>query len=154
MAKKGSPDRFLIRNKKAGFRFEFLEKLECGLELKGSEVKSLRAGQAALAEAFAIIVDSEMWLIGCHINAYDPAHARNHDPTRKRRLLAHRREILKWEPKVKMEGLTLVPLDIHFNDRGYIKVTVALAKGKTVGDKRRTLKKRDAQREIDRAMRR
>lgn len=154
MAKKRPPERYIVRNKKAGFRFEFLEKLECGIELKGSEVKSLRAGQVTLGEAYAVINDAQMWLIGCHISPYDPAHSANHEPTRKRKLLAHRREILKWEPKVKTEGLTLVPLEMHFNDRGFIKVTIALAKGKTVGDKRQTLKKRDAQREIDRAMRR
>ncbi len=142
------------RNKKASFKFEWLEKLECGIVLRGTEVKSLRVGQASLEEAYARIEDDELWMIGFHIPPYEHGNVQNHDPTRRRKLLLHRREISRLGQKVVLRGLTLVPLDVHFNERGLAKVTLALARGKTTHDKRQVLQKRDAQREMDRAMRR
>jgi SsrA-binding protein len=141
-------------NRKAGFRFEILEKIECGITLLGSEVKSLRDRNASIDEAYVRIDGEELWLIGAHIAPYTFANTRNHEPLRKRKLLVHKHEIRKLRPKVEQKGLTLVPMRIFFNTRGLAKVTIALARGKTLGDKRRTIKARDDKREMDRAMRR
>ncbi len=153
--KKSKPDsQNVVQNKAARFRYEILERMECGMALKGTEVKSLRNRQASLEEAFARIQGEELWLFGCHINLYSQGNVQNHEPTRPRKLLAHKREIRKWIPQVKAKGLTIVPLDIHFNTRGLAKITLALVRGKTFADKRQDIKKREHKREIDRAMRR
>ena len=144
----------VVQNKAARFRYEILERMECGMALKGTEVKSLRNRQASLEEAFARIEGEELWLIGCHINLYAEGNVQNHEPTRPRKLLAHKREIRKWIPQVKAKGLTIVPLDIHFNTRGLAKITLALVRGKTFADKRQDIRKREHQREMERAMRR
>lgn len=143
-----------IHNKKARFHFEVLEKVEAGIALTGSEVKSLRAGQASLEEAYARLRGSEMMLIGCNIAPYPMAGYAQHAPKRERKLLLHRQEIRKLETKVTQRGFTLVPLSMYFNARGLVKLEIALARGKVAADKRQDLKKRDAQRQIDRAMRR
>ena len=142
-----------IRNKKARFHFEILERVEAGIALTGSEVKSLRNGKASLEEAFATIREDEMFLRDCNISPYEQAGYAQHAPTRERKLLLHRREIRKWAQRVKEKGFTLVPLSIQFNDRGIAKVVIALARGKTHGDKREDLKARDDQREMERAKR-
>lgn len=145
----------VAQNRKAGFRYEILERLECGIALKGTEVKSLRKHEVSLEEAFARILPSgELWLCGCHISPYQAGTSENQEPARPRKLLAHRREIMKWLPQVRAKGMTLVPLEIYFNSRGLAKVIVALVRGKTHGDKRQDIKKREHQREMDRAMRR
>ena len=144
----------VVQNKAARFRYEILERMECGMALKGTEVKSLRNRQASLEEAFARIQGEELWLFGCHINLYSQGNVQNHEPTRPRKLLAHKREIRKWIPQVKAKGLTIVPLDIHFNARGLAKITLALVRGKTFADKRQDIKKREHKREMDRALRR
>lgn len=143
-----------IRNRRARFRFELLEKLECGLVLKGTEVKSLRAGQGSLEEAFARIRDGELWLCGFHIPHYAFGNVHNHDPLRPRKLLLHKREITKLSAKLTLRGLTLVPLDVRFNVRGIAKVTLALARGKKAPDKRQDVKQREAKRDMERATRR
>jgi SsrA-binding protein len=143
-----------IVNKKARYDFELIERLEAGISLTGSEVKSLRAGKASLEEAYARIDGGEVMLLGCHISPYPQAGYAQHEPTRPRKLLLHKRQIRKWGAKVTQKGLTLVPLEIYFNDKGIAKLTIALAKGKTHADKRTDLKKRDHQREMARAMRR
>jgi SsrA-binding protein len=143
-----------IRNKKASQKYEILEKIECGIALKGTEVKSLRAGAASLDESFARIDGEEVWLLGFNIPPYAHGNVMNHDPIRKRKLLLHKREIRKLLPKVLQRGQTLVPLRVYFNDRGLCKVTLALGRGKTHGDRREDLKRKDQKREIDRAMRR
>ncbi|MCH8804460.1 MAG: SsrA-binding protein SmpB [Planctomycetes bacterium] len=143
-----------IVNKKARFNFEILEKVEAGIALTGSEVKSLRAGQASLDEAFAVIRNREIFLRQCNISPYPQAGYAQHEPTRERKLLMKRREIGKWQDKVTLRGLTLIPLVLYFNDRGLVKVQIGLARGKTHGDKRSDMKKRDHQREMERAMRR
>ncbi|MGD8454574.1 MAG: SsrA-binding protein SmpB [Phycisphaerae bacterium] len=150
----GPPETPTVRNKKAHFNFEVLEKTEAGIALCGSEVKSLRQGRASLDEAFAVIRDGEVYLRGCNISPYPMASYNQHQPTRERKLLLHRRQIRKWEAKVTLRGLTLVPLNIYFNERGLAKVTLALARGKTHSDKRETLRKREHQRDMDRAMKR
>lgn len=153
MAKKTPHDDAVCRNRKATHRFEVLERVECGLVLRGTEVKSLREQGASLDEAYAIIERDELWLIGCHISPYSHAHALNHEPLRRRKLLVHSHELRKLRPKVEQRGLTLVPLRIYFNERGIAKLTLALARGKTHGDKRQDLKKRQDRREMERAIR-
>lgn len=153
MAKKPKADGTVCRNKKATHRFEVLERLECGLALRGSEVKSLRDRNVSIDEAYAVIDEGELWLIGCHIAAYPFDHLRMPEPLRRRKLLARSGEIAKLKTRVEQKGLTLVPLRIYFNERGLAKLTIGVVRGKKVADKREDLKARDDQREIDRAMR-
>jgi SsrA-binding protein len=148
------PDQTVCTNRKAGFRFETLEKFECGIVLLGSEVKSLRDKNASIEEAYVRLDGGELWLIGSHIHPYAFANTQNHDPVRKRKLLVHKTELRKIKPKVEQKGLTLIPLRIFFNSRGLAKVTIALARGKTIGDKRQSLKAREHKREMSRALRR
>ena len=142
-----------ISNKKARFRYEILEKIEAGLVLKGTEVKSLRAGQASINEAFVRVGDGQMQLVGAHIAPYELAGHENHEPLRPRRLLLHKREIRRIQAKVEQKGLTVVPLSLYFK-RGYAKVEVALARGKTQFDKRQTIQKRQITRDLDRFLKR
>lgn len=153
MSKSPSPPRRIV-NKKARFDYEIIEQVEAGISLTGSEVKSLRAGQASLDEAFGFIRDGEMYLCDCQISPYPQAGYAQHVPKRERKLLLHRREIRKWSAKVAERGFTLIPLAIYFNEDGRAKVEIALCKGKTHGDKRESLKEREHRREMDRAMRR
>jgi SsrA-binding protein len=146
--------RLISENRKARHRFEVLDSLECGVALVGSEVKSLRNGKVSLDEAYARVKEGEAWLIGCDIPEYAQATIWNHDPKRPRKLLMHRRELLKFAGLAHEKGLTLVPLKLYFNERGVAKVLVGLCRGKKLHDKRETLKKADTQRDIDRAMRR
>lgn len=143
-----------IHNKKARFNFEILERLEAGVSLTGSEVKSLRDGKVSLDEAFAIIRAGEAFLRDCNISPYPMAGYAQHHPTRERKLLLHRRQIKKWSEKVTQRGLTIIPLRLYFNDRGMVKIELGLARGKKHADKRADIKKRDQQREIDRVMKR
>lgn len=153
MAKKPKPDDAVCRNKKAAYRFEVLERLECGLVLRGSEVKSLRQRNVSIDEAYVVIDEGELWLIGCHIAAYEFDRLRKPEPLRRRKLLARSGEIAKLKTRVEQKGLTLVPLRIYFTDRGLAKVSIGVVRGKKVADKRDDLKARDAEREIERAMR-
>ncbi len=154
MKKSPNDENVICRNRKARFRFQLLEKVECGIALFGTEVKSLREHAASIEEAYARIERGELWLIGAHIAPYGFASTQNHDPYRKRKLLVHARELRRLKPKVEQKGLTLVPLRIYFNDRGIAKVGIGLARGKSVSDKRQTLKAREHKREMDRAVRR
>ena len=146
-------DQTICTNRKSGFRLETLEKIECGIVLFGSEVKSLRDKNASIEEAYVRMDGGELWLIGSHINPYAFSNSQNHDPIRKRKLLVHKTELRKIKPKVEQKGLTLIPLRIFFNSRGLAKVTIALARGKTIGDKRESIKAREAKREMSRALR-
>jgi SsrA-binding protein len=143
--------KLIADNRKARFDFELLERVEAGLVLTGTEVKSLRAGRATLGQAYADIRDGEAWLHGAEIAVYDQGNRANHDPTRSRKLLLHRREIDRLYGQVREKGLTLVPTRLYFK-QGRVKVELALARGKDVRDKRRTLVERDAKRQIERAM--
>jgi SsrA-binding protein len=155
MAKTASSDNNTVcRNRKATHRFEIVAKLECGLALVGTEVKSIREKQVSLDEAYARIENGELWLVGAHIGMYRHGHTTSHEPLRRRKLLVHRQELRKLKPKVEQKGLTLVPLRIYFNERGLAKLTLALARGKRQADKRESLRARDQKREMDRAMRR
>ncbi len=143
-----------IENRRAHHDYHVLEKWEAGISLVGSEVKSMRLGRVQLAGSFAILRDGKITLMGCHIEEYEQANQFNHDPTRNRSLLLHRREILRISHHMaKQPGTTLIPLAIYFQ-RGYAKVLLALAVGKAQFDKRQDIKKRDAQRAMDRAIRR
>lgn len=128
--------------------------MECGMMLMGSEVKSMREGKLSLDEAYIRVKDGVLWLIGSDISHYKNAGMWNHDPRRPRKLLVHRREFDKFAGKAHERGLTLVPLHIYFNDRGIAKCVMGLAKGKKLHDKRESLKKRDSDRGLQRAMRR
>lgn len=151
MAKSVDQGRKIVaRNKKALHEYEILDTWEAGIVLTGPEVKSLRAGRANLAGAFGRVEDGEVWLHEMHISPYDPATRWNVDPLRPRKLLLHAREIRRLIGAVQEKGLTLVPLDLYFR-RGRAKVTLALARGKRLHDKREAIKRRTAEREIERA---
>jgi SsrA-binding protein len=139
-------------NRAASHRYEFLDKLECGLVLQGTEVKSLRDNGATLKDGYASIRDGELWLHNIHIPPYGPAARENHDPERPRKLLAHRREIERLTGRVAERGLTLVPTRVYFKD-GRAKVEIALGRGKDRFDKRETIKAREQQRDMQRALR-
>jgi SsrA-binding protein len=138
-------------NRYASYRYELLERLECGVELQGTEVKALRESGAQLKDGYASLRDGELWLHSIHIPPYAPAARENHDPERPRRLLAHRREIDRLA-KVTERGHTLVPTRIYFSG-GRAKVEIALARGKDLYDKRQTLKEKDSRREMERGIR-
>ena len=139
----------IARNKRARHDYHLLESWEAGLVLTGTEVKSLRAGKASLADAYGIVKDGEVYLLNLHISPYEQGSYNNHEPTRTRKLLLHRRQIRRLIGAVEREGLTLVPLDLYFK-HGVAKVTLALGKGKKLHDKRETAKARDAEREMAR----
>ena len=145
-------EKLIAENRKARHDYHLLERIEAGLVLSGSEVKSLREGRAQLQRAFADLRDGELWLVGAHIAPYDQAGAENHDPDRDRKLLLHRREIDSLRGKVVERGFTLVPTKLYFKN-GRAKVELALAKGKDVRDRRREIAKRESDRQIERAMR-
>lgn len=145
-------DSAVAKNKKAYHNFELVEKFEAGLSLKGSEVKSLRAGHVDLDGSYAKLQNNECWLVGAKIAQYEQAGAYNHEPTRKRKLLLHRAELRKIWAKLEQRGFTLVPLKIYFNDRGLAKAQIALARGKRQYDKRKTISDRDQRRDLDRAV--
>jgi len=151
--KKGDGDDIkpICRNRRAHHDYEILDKLECGLVLTGTEVKSLRDGNGGLEEAYAKIEDGEVWLIGSDIPEYAMGNKMNHKPKRPRKLLLHRREVAKFADKAAQRGFTLVPLRMYFK-RGLAKVELAVARGKALFDKREANKKVDAQREIRRVM--
>jgi SsrA-binding protein len=142
-----------ILNRKARFEFEVLETFEAGLLLVGSEVKSLRANQASIAESFVRFQHEEAWLQGSFIGPYEQAGKFNHEPTRLRKLLLHKREIRRLQGKVKEKGLTIIPLKVYFNKRGLAKIEIGLARGKTLHDKRDQIRKRDMDRQVSRDLR-
>lgn len=141
----------ICQNRRAFHEYEVMEKLECGLVLTGTEVKSLREGHAGLEDAYAKIEEGEVWLIGSEIQEYAMGNRMNHKPKRPRKVLMHRREIAKFAGKASERGYTLVPIRMYFKN-GRAKVELAVCRGKQLHDKRETLKKKDADREIKRAM--
>jgi SsrA-binding protein len=141
----------VARNRRARHEFEILETVEAGMELRGPEVKSLRAGHVSFLDSFARVERGEVWLYSMHISPYEQANRSNVDPTRPRRLLLNKQEIRRLAAKTDEKGLTLVPLDVHFA-RGYAKVTLGVGRGKKLHDKRETLKRRVQEREAQRAV--
>lgn len=143
----------IAENRKAHHRFEILQKIECGIMLIGSEVKSIREGNISLNEAYVRVEKNELWLIGADIAEYRQASFWNHQPKRARKLLVHRRELDKLSAKAFEKGLTLVPLRMFFNARGIVKVIVGVCRGKQLHDKRQTLRDADNKRRLSREMR-
>jgi SsrA-binding protein len=158
-SKKAAPDggkdneRVIARNRKARHNYVVLDTLECGLVLVGSEVKSLRAGRVSLEEAYGRVRAGELWLVGCDIQEYVEANRFNHDPRRPRKLLLHRREIRRFAAQASERGLTLVPLKMYFK-RGRAKVLMGVCRGRQKYDKREAMKKAEAKRDMQRALRR
>ena len=141
-------------NRQAAFKYNLTERFECGIVLTGTEVKSLRDGNAQLKDSYATIKDGEVWLIGAYIAPYPAASRENHDPERPRKLLMHRSEIEKLTGSLNERGFTLVPTRIYFSgERSRAKVEIALARGKDLYDKRDTIKKRDMARDVERELR-
>lgn len=146
-------ERLIAQNRRARHEYEVLETLECGIALVGSEVKSLRTGKLSLEEAYGRVKGDEVWLMGCDIPEYSHANRFNHDPRRPRKLLLHRREILKFANRAYEQGLTLVPLKMYFK-AGRAKILMGLCRGRKLHDKREKIKKASVQRDIARALRR
>ena len=143
--------KLVAENRRARHDYHLLDRFEAGLVLTGTEVKSLRQGRVSLAHAFGDVRDGEVWLVGAHISTYDQGNIANHDPDRDRKLLLHRKEIASLYGKVRERGLTLVPTKLYFKD-GRAKVELALARGKETRDKRRDIARREADRQIERAL--
>ena len=144
--------KLVATNRKARFEYEILETVEAGIALVGPEVKSLRAGNASLADAYAVVRRGEVFLVGAHVSPYAQASRENPDPRRERKLLLHRAEITRLAGKVAERGLTLVPLSLYFQD-GRAKVELALARGRRRYDKREAIRRREEAREVHRAVR-
>lgn len=145
-------DGIVASNRRASHKYELIERIECGIQLRGSEVKSLRQGAAQLADAYATVDRGEVWLHNMHIPHYAPAAGENHDPERPRKLLLHRRQIEKLIGQTAEKGLTLVPTKVYFSGRN-AKVEIAVARGKQLHDKRRDIKEKEMKREMDREAR-
>lgn len=146
--------RVIATNRRARFEYEVIDHFEMGIVLQGPEVKSLREGRASLGDAYGIVRKGELFLEKLHISPYEPATRANGDPLRERKLLAHRREIKRLYSAVRERGFTLVPLSLYFDEKGRVKVDLALARGKHTYDKREAIKRREAERDARRSMRR
>ena len=144
----------IATNRQASYRFNLLDTWECGIVLTGTEVKSLRDGQAVLKDGYAQVHNGEVWLYNVHIPPYAPATRENHEPERPRKLLMHKREIERLIGKQKEKGLTLVPTRLYFKGGRHAKVEIALARGKDHIDKRQSIKERELKREMERSFRR
>lgn len=153
MSRTGTDDgrKVIARNKRALRDYHILDRYEAGLVLTGPEVKSIRAGKVSITEAFARVDRDEVWLHGAHVTPYDPAGPWNHDPTRPRKLLLHRREIDRLKSLVDLERVSIVPLRVYFRD-GRVKVELGVGKGRKLHDKRHAVAERDAKREVERAL--
>ena len=151
MGKNNIPIKIVCENRKARHDYFIHETYEAGIELVGTEVKSLRAGKANLKDSFALIKDGEIYLENMHVSPYDQGNRFNHDPLRTRKLLLHKYEIIKLLGKIQEKGYTLIPLNLYFK-KGKVKVTVALVTGKKLYDKRQALAEKEAKRDIERRM--
>jgi SsrA-binding protein len=145
-------EKIIASNRKAHFEYFLLEHFEAGIALQGSEIKSIRAGQISLTEAYVQVDEKEAWLVNAHVAPYDPASRFGHDPIRPRRLLLHKREIKEMWNAVRQKGVTIVPVKVYLKD-GRAKLDIAIAKGKKLYDKRNEIAKRDQERDMDRNQR-
>jgi len=142
----------IVRNRRAQFDYERLETFEAGLELTGSEVRSLREGGGQLTDSFALLRNGEAWILGLHIKPYSHGNRSNGDPDRRRRLLLHKRQIRYLQEQITQAGLTVIPFSLYFNDRSLVKVELVLARGKKAYDKRASLAAKDSRLEVERAL--
>ncbi len=140
-------------NRRARFDYAIIETMEAGIQLTGSEVKSVADGKALIAEAYASPEDGELWLINSHVPEYTEANQFNHEPRRRRKLLVHKKQLARLADAVGREGMTLIPLKLYFTPKGKVKIEIALARGKKLHDKRETTKNRDWDRQRQRLMR-
>lgn len=154
MSKTKIDKNIVIKNKRATFDYELLEKFTAGIVLVGTEIKSIRIGKASLAESYCRLINGEMWLLNMHIAEYFYGSYNNHEIRRDRKLLLNKKELKKIERKTKETGLTIIPTRLFFNERGLAKVRIALAKGKKQYDKRQTLREKDDKRQLDRVKKR
>lgn len=141
-----------ILNKRAKFEYEFLEQLEVGIVLTGTEIKALRSSKASITESFCQIIEGELYVINMSIDEYKLGTFYNHKIKRERKLLLHKRELQKWERKMKDIGITIIPIKLYINDRGIAKLLITLARGKKLFDKRETIKNRENKRNLDRIL--
>lgn len=148
----GENFRTLVRNRRAGFQYEILERFEAGIALTGSEIKSMRAGGASIAEAYVRPRDGELWLVGANVSRYEAAGGRNHEPARDRKLLLHRNQILELTVAAEQRGLTVVPLRLYLT-RGIAKLEIGIGRGRRQYEKRQVIAKREADRQMRRALR-
>ena len=139
-----------IKNKKASFLYELMEKFIAGMVLTGTEIKAIRIGKASLVDSYCIIINNELWVRNLNISEYSYGSYNNHEPRRDRKLLMNRKELNKLEKKLKDKGLTIIPVKLFVNENGYAKLQIALARGKKMFDKREDMKQKDAKREMDR----
>ena len=139
-----------IKNRKASYQYEFVEKFEAGMVLKGTEIKSIREGKASVQEAYCYLKGNEVFVKGMNISPYSNASFESHEMTRDRKLLLSKKEIRKLREKTEEKGLTIVPIRLYLNNRGFAKLQIALAKGKKIFDKREDIKKKDQKRELER----
>ncbi len=147
-----SIEKTIAVNKKAKFNYMVLESMECGVELKGTEVKSLKAGRFSFSDCYAKIDDNELWLAGLHITPYEFGNRYNHDPDRQRKLLVHKQELKRLQRKVREKGLTLIPLRFYLK-KSMVKLELGVCKGKKLVDKREDIKQRDLKRDVEREFR-
>lgn len=141
-----------IKNKRASFEFTLMDRYDCGLQLMGSEIKSIRQGKASIAEAYCFVHNNEVWVKNMNISEYKEASLNNHAPKRERKLLLKKNEIAKIISKLKNKGFTLIPTLLYINEKGFAKLQIHIAKGKKLYDKRESLKTKDATREMARKM--
>jgi SsrA-binding protein len=142
-----------IKNKKASFEFNLLQNYSAGIILTGTEVKSIREGKASLADSFCILINGELYIKNMHVSEFKQGSYNNHEPKRLRKLLLKKMELTKIISRLKEKGLTIIPLQLYFNERGYAKLDISIAKGKKQFDKRQDLKKKDQEREIRKVVR-
>ncbi len=146
-------EQIIIKNKKASFEYSFLVSFTAGIMLTGTEVKAIREGKATLSDSFCILANGDLWVKNMHISEYKQGSYNNHEPKRLRKLLLNKSEIVKIQSKLKEKGVTIIPVQLFFNERGLAKLEIALARGKKTFDKREDIKKKDQQREIARVSR-
>lgn len=152
MAKEKKENNINIKNKKASFEYEFIDTYEAGMQLTGTEIKSIRDSKASIKEGYCVFKKGELYIKNIHISEYKEGGYNNHDPKRDRKLLLHKKELEKLSKKKQDVGLTIIPVRLYINANGYAKLKIALAKGKKMHDKRESLKQKDDKRAMDRAM--
>ena len=140
----------MIKNKKAAFEYHFIQTFTAGIVLSGTEVKSLRTGKASFSDSYCVMQNGELWVRNLHINEYKEGSYNNHEPKRPRKLLLNKKELEKIQSKLKEKGTTVIPTQLYFNERGYAKLDIAVARGKKLYDKRESIKEKDVRRQMQR----